>query len=189
MYSPKNPEEQMFKEIYISQLKRIEYYSYNYLRNWEEAKEITQEAFLKLWSRKELLSSEKSSIAFLYVITKNESLNVLRKRRSKANYSVWWQNAELNFNISAIGKQNQVDIYSKEVQELINKALVSMPDKVRETFLLSRDGNLKNREIAVAQSIGLSTVESRLTKAYKILRKYLKDYLPILIWFFPSITL
>ena len=189
MYTPKDAKEQLFKELYLSQLKRIEYYSYNYLRNWEEAKEITQEAFLKLWNRRELLTSEKAALSFLFVLAKNESLIVLRKRKSRANYSTWWQNAELNFSISAIGKQNQVDIYGKEVQELINKALASMPDKVRETFLLSRNGNLKNREIAVALSIGLSTVEARLTKAYIILRKYLKDYLPVLIWFFPSIAL
>lgn len=189
MYHPKDPKEQMFKELYLSQLKRIEYYSYNYLMNWEEAKEVAQESFLKLWKRKELLSSEKIALSFLFVLAKNESLNILRKRKSRANYSIWWQQAELNFNISAIGRQNQVDIYGKEVQELFKSALLSMSDKVRETFLLSRDGNLKNREIAVVQSIGLSTVEARLTKAYVILRKYLKDYLPILIWFFPSIAL
>lgn len=184
-----DPKEKIFEEIYLSHIRKIEYFSYNYLQDWEEAREVAQDVFLKLWNKREILSSEKEMLPYLFVLAKNESLNVLRKRKSKANYTKWWQNAELNFNISAIGKQNQVEIFGKEVQELINKAILSMPDKVRETFLLSRNANLKNREIAVVQSIGLSTVEARLTKAYIILRKYLKDYLPILLWFFPSITL
>ncbi len=181
--------EKIFDELYLEHLKKIEYFSYSYLYDWEEAKEVAQDVFLKLWNRREMLSSEKEFFPYLFVLAKNESLNILRKRKAKANYADWCKNAELNFNISAIGQQNQVEIFSKEVQDLINKAIQNMPPKVRETFLLSRNANLKNREIAVVQSIGLSTVEARLTKAYIILRKYLKDYLPVLLWIFPTITL
>ena len=181
MHTNPDSKEKIFDELYLEHLKKIEYFSYSYLQDWEEAKEVAQDVFLKLWNRREMLSSEKEFFPYLFVLAKNESLNILRKRKAKANYADWCKNAELNFNISAI--------FSKEVQDLINKAIQNMPPKVRETFLLSRNANLKNREIAVVQSIGLSTVEARLTKAYIILRKYLKDYLPVLLWIFPTITL
>ncbi len=189
MHGYPDSKEKIFDELYLEHLKKIEYFSYSYLQDWEEAKEVAQDVFLKLWNRREMLSSGKEFFPYLIVLAKNESLNILRKRKAKANYADWCKNAELNFNIAAIGQQNSVEFFSKEVQLLINKAILSMPQKVRETFLLSRNANLKNREIADALSIGLSTVEARLTKAYTILRKYLKDYLPVLLWFFMSITL
>lgn len=189
MHSRPDSKEKIFDELYLKHIKKIEHFSYSYLQDREEAKEVAQDVFLKLWNRREMLSSEKEIFPYLFVLAKNESLNILRKRKAQANYANWCEYAELNFNIAAIGQQNQVEIFSKEVQALINEAVQSMPPKVRETFLLSRNANLKNREVAAIQQIGLSTVEARLTKAYIILRKYLKDYLPVLLWIFPTITL
>ena len=59
-----------------------------------------------------------------------------------------------------------------------------MPQKVRETFVLSRKKGFKNKEIAQIQQINIRTVEIRISQAYRILRKQLKDYLPLALWFF-----
>ena len=86
--------------------------------------------------------------------------------------------------IASLEKSSQVDIYGKEVQLLINKAIEAMPPKVRKTYLQSRVEKLKNKEIAQLQGIGLSTVEFRLACAMRIMRRYLKDYIYFLLWFF-----
>ena len=68
-------------------------------------------------------------------------------------------------------------IFSTEIQHIVNKALDKMPPQSREIFMLSRNSNLPTKKIAEQQNISLKTVEFHITKALRILRVELKDYL------------
>jgi RNA polymerase sigma-70 factor (ECF subfamily) len=65
-----------------------------------------------------------------------------------------------------------------ELKVKIELAISNLPDYCRKVFEMSRFEELKNREIAEKLAVSQKTVEAHLTKALKILRNELKDYLP-----------
>ena len=69
-------------------------------------------------------------------------------------------------------------IYTGEVQKLFKEGLDKMPQQVRETFLMSRNENLKYREIADILNISQKTVENRISMALNILRGVFAEYYP-----------
>ena len=73
-----------------------------------------------------------------------------------------------------------------EMEIRIDEVIARLPDQCRNVFELSRQKGLKNREIAVELNISVSVVEKHITKALRIMRDALKDYL-ILILFFETL--
>lgn len=172
-----------FEQAYSCHLRKMEFYANSFLDDTELSKEAAQNVFLKLWDRRESTDWSKDVLPLLVIMMRNECLNILKRNRLRIKHGEWLQYANNQFAMNVLEKSSPSDIYSREVQELVKKALCSMPPKVRETFCYSRFENLKNREIAEKQGIGLSTVEFRLSCAFRILRKYLKDYIHFLLWF------
>ena len=173
-----------FEKVYSENLHKIEFYANSFLQDMELSKEVAQNVFLKLWDKRENFNWQQEILPLLVIMAKNECLNILKRNQLKVQHGDWLQYSSRQFMMSSLEKSAQVDIYGKEVQALINKAIEAMPPKVRITYLQSRVENLKNKEIASLQGIGLSTVEFRLACAFRILRKYLKDYIYFLLWFF-----
>lgn len=177
-----------FEKAYSAYLHRIEYYAYSFVEDYDLAQNIAQDAFMALWERRADVDFSKDILPYLFVLVKNNCLNALRHEKIKNKHNDFTAYRASQFNMEVLEHPSSINIYQKEVQQLIKNALNAMPPKVKETFLLSRDKNLKNREIAKIQNIGISTVEFRISFAFKILRKYLKDYLSFLLWFLPPIV-
>lgn len=173
----------LFEEVYSSGLHRVEFYAHSFLGDMEEARSVAQEAFTKLWERRTEVDFSEDVLPFVMIIARNSCLNILRRRKIKGKYDDFAAYRQSMFNLEVLEQASSVNIYEKEVQGLVKRALEAMPQKVKETFLLSRDKNYKNREIAELQGIGISTVEFRLASAVRIFRRYLKDYLHFLLWF------
>jgi RNA polymerase sigma-70 factor (ECF subfamily) len=71
-----------------------------------------------------------------------------------------------------------------ELEQLLTKSIDSLPDKIRETFVLSRMDGLTYPQIAEQQGISVKTVEYRVGKALSVLRTELSDYLPTALLFY-----
>jgi len=84
----------------------------------------------------------------------------------------------LSESLSRIG-ENYLEF--NELKEKIDLAIKNLPEHCRVVFEMSRFEDLKNREIEEKLGISQKTVEAHLTKALKILRNDLKDYLPVII--------
>lgn len=167
-------------------LHKVEFYAYNYLQDMDMAKSVAQESFLTMWERKEEMDWEHDTVKYLFVITKNSCINILRKKVAQSRYSKYSKERDMIFNMEALEKESSTSLYGNEVRMLIKKAMDKMSKKVRETYIMSKQNGFKNREIAEKLDISLSTVECRLTSAYRVLRTILKDYLPFLLWFMLS---
>lgn len=84
---------------------------------------------------------------------------------------------ELNLRISTLKACEPEQIFDNEIQHIVHKALEQMPQQSRTIFMLSRYQNLPNKQIAEQLHVSLKTVEAHITKALRILRLELKDYL------------
>jgi RNA polymerase sigma-70 factor, ECF subfamily len=171
----------VFEEVYARHFRKVQFYAYNYLKDSEKAENIAQDVFLALWEQMDTLNEDGEVLPYLFVLTKYRCLNWLRREKYQNRYMEEKLNSA-SISITALQDESSTTLYSKEVTGLVSKALTQMPEKVRETFVFSKFKDLKNREIAQKQNISEKTVEYRMSYAYKILRKNLKDYVFLFIF-------
>ncbi|MDP2888512.1 MAG: RNA polymerase sigma-70 factor [Bacteroidota bacterium] len=150
----------------------------NYLHDDKVSEELVQDTFMKLWEIRETLNDQINIRNFLYTITKNNCLNYLRNQKISLKHQENIKYLEMQFNYEALEKLGNY-LQFEELREKIDEAISKLPAEVIETFKLSRFEELSYREIADRQGISIKTVEARISKALRILRVELKDYLPV----------
>ena len=86
----------------------------------------------------------------------------------------------LDFKISALSACDPCELYTNEVQEIVNHTLEKLPSKTRQIFFMNRYEDISYPEIAKKLFVNQKTVEYHISKALKALRAVLKDYLSFL---------
>jgi RNA polymerase sigma-70 factor (ECF subfamily) len=142
----------------------------------QQAKDIVQDVFVKFWNDRERLDIRTAIRSYLFVSVRNRCMDVLRKK----NRSI--QMKEISDGHEVADESFETYILS-ELENLFNRSLGKLPERCREVFELSRLHGLKNREIAEKLNLSEKTVENQMTKALRVLREELKDYLPLLVLF------
>lgn len=166
-----------FDSVYIKYLHQIRHYAKCYLNDEEAAKDVAQEVFLSLWNKRDILYKEDDIFPYLITITKHKCLNILRHSKVKREYKdVLSKNYRQELNKMALSDQTSELIYSKEVNDILNKAYSKMSDEAKDSFKMSRFQGEKYEKIASLQNVSVKTVEYRVSKAMKILKLYFKKY-------------
>lgn len=169
-----------FKDIFHEYFQQLCHLSLHYLEDEDEAKEVVQDAFVKLWEIRKELNVESNLRNFLFTLVKNNCLNILKRRQIllKHHEKIKWM--EMHYQYESLARIGYDYMEFKELKEKIDLAIEHLPEHCRVVFELSRFEELKNREIAEKLGVTQKTVEAHLTKALKILRNDLKEYLPII---------
>lgn len=89
---------------------------------------------------------------------------------------------ELQLKMYALQQFDENALSTDDIENILNNAVNSLPEKCREVFILSRMEGLKYREIADRLNISTKTVENQMNTALKKLRIELKEYLPLFIF-------
>ncbi|MEI7831124.1 MAG: RNA polymerase sigma-70 factor [Prolixibacteraceae bacterium] len=168
-----------YEEIYNDYFGVIYHLSLQYLNDAAIAEEIVQDSFMKLWEIRETLNDQFNIRSFLYTITKNNCLNHLRNRKIALKHQESLRYLEMQFNYEALEKMGNY-LEFEALRGKIDEAIEALPADLRETFLLSRFDELSYKEIAQKQAISVKTVEARMSKALRLLRHELKDYLAVI---------
>ncbi|WP_140939343.1 RNA polymerase sigma-70 factor [Sphingobacterium lumbrici] len=148
----------------------------------EVAEDIASDALIVLWERTriEVVESPKS---FLFRVIKNKALDYLKHQKihRKLISSIDdWDGIDLQLRIDTLEKMDEEFLFFKEIQEITQRALDSLPKKTREVFVLSRQQQLSGKEIAEQLGITVKGVEYHITKTLRVLKINLKDYLNVL---------
>jgi len=150
-----------------------------YTGDLDSAREITHDVFVTIWEKRQEINPEKQIKSYLFTSVYNRSMNYLRDKK-KFNYNV--ELSELPLTVDEPKKVEEM-MDSVVLNSRIQQALQKLPEKCRQIFILSRFKEMKYAEIAQHLAISVKTVETQITKALKILREELKDYITLLIWF------
>ncbi|WP_423130369.1 RNA polymerase sigma-70 factor [Gaoshiqia sp. Z1-71] len=147
-------------------------------RNRNEAEEIVQDLFFRIWCQKNQIKGSLSLKPYLFTSVRNRGLNFLERKKTEARKIDEFRKIIKN-NLTF-----EPDIFvSSELQEKISQAFEKLPPRTKEIFILSRINELKNDEIAGRLEISKRTVETQISHALKILKQELKDYLVLLFLF------
>lgn len=131
------------------------------------AKDLVQEAFIKIWSNRERLNENQSLENYIYVIVKRLVLNHIRDNRPTE--SLESENAmETQSNVH--GGQDML-LIANETRTRIQEIISNMPEQRRKVFVMRRHQGLSNKEIAQELQISIKTVERHMTLALAELRE------------------
>ncbi|WP_257667448.1 RNA polymerase sigma factor [Parapedobacter tibetensis] len=168
----KEGDREAFTAIYDRYFRLLHTHAYKWLRNREETRDVIHEIFLRLWEKREFLSLEHGLPGYLYTSVRNMIFNLLSRKRIESEYL-----------ISLGGFINQGEcmtdhlVRERQLVEMIEYELASMPPKMRKVFQLSRKENLSHKEISETLDISEQTVRKHIQHALKILRFRLGLYL------------
>ncbi len=137
------------------------------------AEDITQEAFLKVWTHRTSISTSKPLFPFVARIAHNLMLDRFRKNKTGEKYR------DQVIEMSHRHNPEPDDCYQHKVlEEAIRRAVADhLPEKCRRVFLLSRIERMSNAEIASLLNVSKKTVENQLYHALKVIRKKCSQYL------------
>ncbi len=159
-----------FDSIYNKYSGKLYVFGFKYLRSKDEAEELVQSIFLKVWENYKKLKKESSFKSYLFTIAYNEICNLFRKR----NYQQKFINDSLYEN-SQSSYEIETGIDNKSVLDHVHQIINELPEKQKTIFLKSRQEGKSTKEIA--EEIGLSpgTVDNYISDALKFIRNRIQN--------------
>jgi len=153
-----------YTEIYNRYKTLLQSHGYRKLGDPEEVKDILQELFANLWTKRSEIPATTNLSGYLYIAMRNKVFNVLSHKQIENKYVQSLQ--------QFIDDGNYITdaIREKEFALLIQKEIDILPPKMKEVFILSRKEYLSHREISEKLQISEQTVSKQITNALKILR-------------------
>lgn len=142
--------------------------SYHYVRDREEAWDIAQEVFIKAHRALKRFRGDASFKTWLLRITANRCKDFFKKRRLPTVSMDQLQMAQ-----AAPDASPRRNLEAQELGEAIDKALATLPEKHRTTFMLREFEGLSYEDMAKVMDVSIGTVMSRLHHARKKLQKAL----------------
>jgi len=168
-----------FDLIYEKYSGKLYAFGLKYLKSTEEAEELVQSVFLKLWENYKILKKELSFKSYLFTIAYNDICKLFRKRNYRQKFidDTLYENSQFSSEI-----EEGIDYHSvlEQVELIVNK----LPEKQKTIFLKSRKEGKSTREIAEEVGLSPGTVDNYISESLKFIRSRLrKENMPVLLLF------
>ena len=172
----KKGDKKAYEVLVLQYQDRLVFSVYKFLKDYELAQVIAQEAFVKAFKNIEKFRGDSSFYTWIYRIAINTAKNLLS---SKARNSEVYDDEimELKLSESAVTTENPENILeAEELRSKMMDAIQSLPDDIRTTLSLREFDGLSYEEIAKVQNCPIGTVRSRIHKGREILDKTFSKY-------------
>ncbi len=140
-----------------------------YTRNTDKAADILQDAFIKIYQKRELFNPEYDLGGWIKRIVINEAINHYRveKKFEFIEDDTYFET----------GDENELFIEENEInlKEILNEILEDLPDGYRTVFTMYVFDNLKHQEIADYLNISINTSKTQLSKARRLIKLKLEE--------------
>lgn len=148
--------------------------SLSYSTNNEDAEEITQDVFLKVYDKLGQFNNQSSLKTWIYRITINCCLDFLKSKNSKKK-SIYKASKEISEKDAKYFDHPGVILENKELADILLKCLNELPENQKMAFLLSKEEGLGNKEIGVIMNKSVSGIESLVFRAKQNLQKIINS--------------
>ena len=156
-----------FEQFFILTFPKVKAFAWKILHSEEDAEDIAQDIFVKLWDKPEIWENKETWDSYIYTMARNQIYNFLKHQSVELNYQ-----EKLSQENSPSYEFDMYDkLYAKELQLLIKLTLDNMPEQRRKVFSMSRQRGMSNQEIADNLQLSVRTVERHIYLALQELKK------------------
>ena len=161
-----------FKDLYCLFFARLFNFAILYVHKKEIAEELVNDVMVKVWNKRETITDIQNFETYLFVATRNHSLNYL------STYSSYHVAVEPEGRLAKVINLNdpQKELEWKEISFQLDKTVDNLPDQCRTVFKLIREEGLRYKQVAEILNISPRTVETQLFRAIKKLDKVIQAY-------------
>ncbi len=179
----RNGDKWAFEQLYDMYKERLAINLFRLLKSWEEAEEILQELFIRIWENRKQIDAQKSFSAYLYRIAGNLVNDYFRKiaKDKKLVEELWLRLSEL-YDPDFLATQIKAD---EELMRTIQK----LPRQRQTVFKLCKLEGKSYTEVGRILSISEAAVNDHISKANKFLREHYDKTYPILALLFCRIMM
>jgi RNA polymerase sigma-70 factor (ECF subfamily) len=164
--------EALFYEYYPGLIRFAE----NFVFDLAVCEDIVQNLFLYFWEKAPELHIQLSLKAYFYQAVRNRCLNYLRDLQVEDKHKILYVEASLDC--------DDPDFFEEaDLNREVEQAIESLPDQMKELFLLKYQEGKRVREIAGIKGISENTVKTQLLRAKEKLRKKLLDNTSLIFFF------
>jgi len=149
---------------------RLYQFSKSILKIDNEIDDILQEVFVKIWLNRQKIGNAETFNAYIFTITKNEVLNLIRKNLRDHTFR-----DQLFLRSVAEEYQPENQLEFEEIKAGIDQIVAKLPEKRQQIFILSRTNGLSNKEISAQLNISEKTIEDHITHAIKQIKRSMKE--------------
>jgi RNA polymerase sigma-70 factor (ECF subfamily) len=177
-------DEEAFSLLLLNFWNKVYTQALTYLKSSVTAQELTQDVFIRLWTNRNALAGIDNFAGYLFVMTKNEVLSQLRKKRNQPETpdetlpeKVWIPDQQLQY---------------KQAYAMIFNGIERLPPVRKQVFKMSRNEGLSYDEIATRLNISRNGVKDHIVKALLFLRNYIRlhsDSFQILLFLFSNLII
>jgi len=156
-------------ELYNRYWKILLAKAFDRLKSREDAEEIVQELFIKIWRRRLSIDLQFSFKTYIFAALRYEILHHIAKQQYRKDdisldaaesLELWTQEDEFH------------SLEMKELQQQINVIIDTLPEKCQIIFKMSRNDGMSAKKIAEVLNLSPRTVETQIGKAIKVLKKH-----------------
>ncbi|MGD9563458.1 MAG: RNA polymerase sigma factor [Pyrinomonadaceae bacterium] len=178
----KNGDEAAFALIVGRYRNPITNYLYRFLNDYEEAVDLAQETFVRVYFAIDRYHTEYAFSTYIYRIATNLAISELRKRKRRTILSLTGlfqseDDEQVEFQPPDNRSRPDEDLAEDERSRVIAKAIVALPEKYRIPIILRDIEGKSYDEVAEILDLGLGTTKSRISRARGLLKEKLKHYL------------
>lgn len=176
-------DEVAFETLFRTYFAPLASLAHTYVRSREIAEELVQDVLLRVWEGRATWEVHGTLRVYLYAAVRHRAINHLRKRRvadrvdraaadAASDDGVGWGGA-----FAALAPPPDAALETTELEAAVERAIAELPERCRETFVLSRRHELGQAEIAAVMGTSIKTVQAQMYKARQVLRRRLAAWL------------
>lgn len=166
-------DQEALKEIFNLYHRKVYRIAYGVVRQREDALDIVQEVFIKLYHSIKNFKGRSNFYTYLYRMTLNQAIDYSRKTKKSHLFSSHWEKEP-----EPVDEETQRPDFQaaqKQFEERVQKAIGKLPEDQRAALILREIEELSYQEIAEVMECSLGTVMSRIHYGRKRLRELLKE--------------
>lgn len=165
-------EEWAYMKLFDEFFSPLHSYALRLLNDADVANDVVQEVFCHLFEARHSLQPDFNLTAYLFRAVYNGCISELRHSEVVKSYVTATQQ-DFFFNEVLQHPEAEIELQQIDIQQAVNDALLHLPPRCQEVFVMSKLKDMSNREISEKLNISIKTVEAQMTKALSTMRQML----------------
>lgn len=154
-----------FDTLFLMYSKKLFGFSFRYLKSKEEAEEIVQETFVRIWEKRSEVDAAYSLSGFVFTIAHRLILNRLRKIHNEKRCHAFLESQDHRWR-----NTTEESLLGLELEDVARTAIEALPPKRQMIYRMVRMEHMTYQQVADHLQISVKTVEAQMSEALKFLR-------------------